>query len=112
MHALIIKELKERKTLIIVSLCLCFVPLATELFTSHSSNWMLREAAHPVAFLTFVLMAFAIPITLAESMVAGEIERNTLSFLFSLPVSRRKIWCAKATALFAIQYGIISSSSW
>lgn len=108
MNALIIRELKERKTLIIVGLGVSLLPLLTELCTRSASNYYVRELAHPFTMILMLLLTFLLPIVLAESTVAGEIEGKTMSFLLSLPVSRKKIWRAKVISLYLIFYGILS----
>ncbi|GEM_PF-1764796 len=107
MKALIIRELKERKTVIIIGLVISLLPLLTDLCTRSASNWYLRELAHPLTMIVMLLLTFLLPIVLAESTVAGEIEGKTLSFLLSLPVTRKKLWCAKITSLYLIFYCIM-----
>jgi len=106
MNALILRELKERKTVIIVGFAICLLPVLTELCTRAASNMYVRELSHPLTMIILMLLTFLLPIVLAESTVAGEIEGKTMSFLLSLPVSRKKIWSAKVISLYLIFFCI------
>jgi len=108
MNALIIRELKERKTLIIVGLAISLTPLLTELCTRSVPNFYIRELAHPLVMILMLLLTFLLPVILAESTVAGELEGKTLSFLLSLPLTRKKIWYSKVISLYMIFFGILS----
>jgi ABC-type transport system involved in multi-copper enzyme maturation permease subunit len=107
MTALIIKELKERKTVIIVGIVASLLPAIYALIAFLLRDSLLKSLIFPVAFLNLIILIIAFPIMVAESSVAGEVEGKTLSFLLTLPIARSKIWCAKITSCFLILYGTL-----
>ncbi|MDQ7825999.1 MAG: ABC transporter permease subunit [Candidatus Eremiobacteraeota bacterium] len=107
MTTLIIKELRERKPVILTGIILSLIPSLYALIAGLLKDPLLISLIFPVAFLNLLLIDVALPIMIAESAVAGEVEAGTLSFLLCLPVSRKRLWCAKIASCFLILYGTL-----
>jgi ABC-type transport system involved in multi-copper enzyme maturation permease subunit len=108
MTTLIVKELKERKTVIFIGIISCLTPAVYAMIAHILKDRNLIALIFPIAFLLLINIIIALPIMIAEASIAGEVEGKTLSFLLSLPISRKKLWCAKITSCFLILYGTLS----
>lgn len=104
--ALFVKELKERKTLILFGLILClFSPVFC--FILKSLNLVTAEYGKDLNFALswmglLAVMAFLFPLLLGSSALAGEVENKTLPFLLSMPYPRWRIWWSKFFANWTI----------
>ncbi|HEY8503197.1 MAG TPA: ABC transporter permease, partial [Gemmataceae bacterium] len=105
------KELREQWLFAAVLVALGAAALAAlgQLIGPPSYN---RLDARPVAAL---LMAVAGGIVCGAMLLAGERETGTLPFLDTLPVSRSRLWAAKATfgvVLTLAQAGLLMGLTW
>jgi|GEM_PF-2242664 len=108
MKALLVKELRERLPVLIIGVILGFCPALVVFIhsSSHPSDIAVRNLSTVVCLLEYLALAIFYTMFITGTTFAGEVERKNLSFLFSLPVSRIRIWCVKLTACF-ISTGLI-----
>lgn len=108
MKALIIKELRERMPVLIIGLILGICPaLVIFIYSlSHPSDIALHNLGTVVCLLEYLALAIFYTMFITGTTFAGEVERKNISFLFSLPLSRIRIWCVKFMACL-ISMGLI-----
>ncbi len=108
MKALILKEFRERLPVLIIGVILGFCPVLIIFIysLSHPSDIALRNLGSVVCLLEYLALAVFYTMFITGTAIAGEVERKNLSFLFSLPVSRARIWCIKFLASL-ISMGLI-----
>lgn len=103
MIPLIVKEIQERKAVLVIGLLLCLLPRLLTIIFSLSGEWQglaLRELGWVVSLTVISILAVFFTMFLAGPALSGELEKETLPFLISLPVSRGIIWLSKLIASF------------
>lgn len=107
LNNLILKEIKERKVIILFGFLLCLVPfiskVAMELFRMAGQKTV-TDVYMALQLLFFVILIFVYPIILSAPAISSEIEKRTLPCLLSLPLSRNRIWFNKLISIIIMQY--------
>lgn len=104
---LIHKELRERSSILAVGAILGVIPLLCSLILPLTGNWLLKNIHIPIVFFDLIILVIIFPIVIAESQVAGEIEKKTLSFLLSLPETRLSLWLSKLLSCIIAESALI-----
>jgi len=100
MKSLIIKELRERMPVLVIGLILGFCPaLIIFIYSMSNPSELARQnLGSVVCLLEYLALAIFYTMFITGTSIAGEVERKNISFLFSLPLSRAKIWLVKFAA--------------
>jgi len=100
MKSLIIKEFRERLPVLVIGVILGFCPALIIFIYSMSgpSELARQNLGSVVCLLEYLALAIFYTMFITGTSIAGEVERKNISFLFSLPLSRGKIWLVKFAA--------------
>lgn len=111
MVSFIIKELRERKAVLCIGILLTLLPRLIVFICSLSGEWndiTLRDLSFGVSYIEFLVLSVFFTMFIASPSIAGELERKNMQFIFSLPVSKRRVWLAKFISCLISQMIIVS----
>lgn len=95
MITLIIKEIKQNRLLIISGVLLSFLPLFLSYFIKIEGGYKPSDIIIPIRLLGLLIIVFAFPFFIGNSVISTECEKKTDSFLAMLPIKRDEIWLSK-----------------
>jgi ABC-type transport system involved in multi-copper enzyme maturation permease subunit len=100
MIALTVKEIQEKKAVLVIGVILCLLPRLLLFFFSISRDQSipLKDIGYAISFIELLALAVFYTMFIASSAIAGEMEKKNLTFLLSLPFPRWKLWAAKLAA--------------
>jgi len=106
MKSLFWKEIRQARSLLIFSaaLPLLLVVIGAFAMLAHGVAHDLPEVVGAVAAAILQVVPLVVGLFAGASLFAAEADHGTVPLLFSLPLSRRRIWLAKALAGLAITF--------